>query len=207
MQGFSSRRIAMVGAIAATALFARTADAQRYVSRSHGPTFGVSGAVVGLTGDIADGPSISGGGVQLEVGWFFRASHLGVLMDYVTAGIDDNGPPALKNYSHIGVTGRYLFRDDRNMLRPYVELGLTRREATARLSGALPRTASTHSLGGSLGLGAQLFLARSVALDLGGQVGLGTFSDWESNDTPANLVPLKPGSSTIRLGLRLWPGY
>jgi opacity protein-like surface antigen len=201
-----SPRLHSAALVSAIVFGAAALPAQPFMSRSHGPTFGVSAAAVGLTGDNAAAESITGTGVHLELGWHARASHFGVLLDYVDVGLDDEGPPALRDYSHIGVNGRYLFRTDRAMARPYVQIGLLRREVTSRVGVTPLRTARSSSVGGTLGGGVQLFVARPVAIDLGAQLALGPFSDWKSNGQLVNVAPLKPASTVLRLGVRFWPG-
>jgi hypothetical protein len=206
----------VVATLAAAITFApdlATAQRGTYSSRSHGPTFGVSLAGVGLStrrGDDDDNLSteFSGAGVQMEVGWFMLDSHFGLVVDYANMNIDDDGPPNIRRYNHIAGLGRYIFRSDRDIARPYLELGISRREVTARTPGPAPRNARAQSIGGALGGGVQLFMARAVAIDLGGQLGLGGFGDWESGDEVVGSIPeLTQASAVIKLGVRFWPGY
>jgi hypothetical protein len=202
-------------ALATTALlssFPAQASAQRgtFSSRSHGPTFGVSLAAVALNteGGRNDNTEFGGAGVHMEVGWHMMSSHFGVLLDYASVNIDDEGPPNIRRYNHIGGVGRYLFRSDRDIVRPYLEIGVNRREVTARTAGLLPRSARTRSVGGAIGGGMQVFLARAVALDLSAQLGLGGFDDWKSGDDEISSLPeVKQATGVLRLGVRFWPGY
>jgi hypothetical protein len=190
-----------------------SAAAQRgtYSSRSHGPTFGVSLAGVGLStrrgADDDLKTEFTGAGVQMEIGWHMLDSHFGLLVDYTNVNIDENGPPNVRQYNHLAGLGRYIFRSDRDIARPYVELGINRREVIARTPGPDPRNARAQSIGGALGGGVQLFMARAVAVDLGAQVGLGGFNDWESGDDIITSLPeLTQSTAVVRLGVRFWPG-
>lgn len=213
MQHTLSIRSAVFTLAAAALLVPDVVTAQRgtYSSRSHGPTFGVSLAGVGLSTRRGDGNTateFTGSGVQMEVGWNMLESHFGLLVDYASMNINDGGPPNVRRYSHIGGLGRYMFRSDRDIVRPYLEVGISRREITARTSGDSPRNARTQSIGGAIGGGMQVFLARPVALDFGAQLGLGGFQDWESDDDVISSLPeVTQSTAVIRLGLRFWPGY
>lgn len=200
-------------AFGAAALLAPSiASAQRssFASRSHGPTFGVSLAGVGLSTRRGDGNTateFSGTGVQMEVGWQMLESHFGIILDYASMNIDGGGPPDVRRYNHIAGLGRYIFRSDRDIVRPYVEVGINRREVTARTSGLLPRTARAEGIGGTIGGGMQVFLARPVALDFGLQLGLGGFNDWKSDGSTVGSLPaLTQSTGVVRLGVRFWPG-
>jgi len=211
------RRFQFVAAIAvaSTAVLFVTpvaVEAQRgpLSSRSHGPTFGVSLAGVGLSTRGSDDNSrdIAGTGVQMEVGWNMLTSHFGLLLDYASINVDEDGPPNIRGYSHIAGLGRYMFRADRDIVRPYLEIGISRREVTGRTPGPDPRSARTQSIGGAIGGGMQVFLARPVALDFGAQLGLGGFDDWKSGDNIVGSLPeLNQSSAVVRLGIRFWPGY
>lgn len=188
-------------------------DAQRGAlsSRSSGPAFGVSLAAVSLrtrADDSFRSRDFSGAGVQMEVGWHMLASRFGLLLDYANISIDESGPPQIRSYNHIAGLGRYMFRSDRDITRPYLELGLNRREVIGRTPGPLRRTVRTQSIGGTVGGGFQVFLARPVALDFGAQLGLGSFGDWERGDDiiSGGMPELEQGTMIVRLGVRFWPG-
>ena len=76
MSKYLSARIVAATLAAALTLAPDLATAQRgtYSSRSHGPTFGVSLAGVGLSTRRGSDDNLSteftGAGVQMEVGWF-----------------------------------------------------------------------------------------------------------------------------------------
>ena len=151
MSKYLSARIVAATLAAALTLAPDLATAQRgtYSSRSHGPTFGVSLAGVGLStrrGSDDDNlkTEFTGAGVQMEVGWFMLDSHFGLVIDYANMNIDEDGPPNVRQYNHIAGLGRYMFRSDRDIARPYLELGISRREVTARTPGGTPRNAPSR---------------------------------------------------------------
>ena len=197
----------------ATAVVPSALEAQRgsLNSRSSGPSFGVSLAAVSLSTRADDdfrSRDFSGAGVQMEVGWHMLASRFGLLLDYANITIDENGPPNIRSYNHIAGLGRYMFRSDRDITRPYLELGLNRREVIGRTPGPVRRTVRSQSIGGTVGGGFQVFLARPVSLDFGAQLGLGAFGDWERGDDviSGGMPELEQGTVVIRFGVRFWPG-
>ncbi len=108
--------------------------------------------------------------------------------------------------TQIDLGARYVFLGTAQNLRPYVELGIARREVSqlnVLIAQVEPSAVTSSTVGVTGGAGAHLFVNSRLAIDAAVTVAPGTFSEWSAFGRPfgsANATTLG-----IRAGIKMWP--
>jgi opacity protein-like surface antigen len=197
---------AVLGAVFSSSL---SAQASGNMSRSNGLAVGFSGTGTSVTTqNEGDKRTQYGYGYQVEGSFgFAKRFALGIEYAYSNINNSEHGeefePYTL---SHVGLIGRYFFRDDTKRARPYAEIGVLQRTINVdSTDNANEANLESTSLGVGLGFGAAFFVTSRLALDISGQAGLGTFTEWKANGNDIQGVgDVKASSLILRLGARFY---
>ena len=192
--------IALVAGIITACLSAQHVDAQDVRSNTKG--FTVGGGLLGssISTDISGRTvSESGGGLNFEAGYGFTP-RLTVFLGLYGSTIDSDLDYSL---SQVDLGVRYLFRDTDKQARPYIEGALAGRQFRSDIGDAVTIKASSGGL--SFGGGVQVFFSPKIALDLGVNYSLGSFSDWNANGVSFPFRDIDATSTNVRVGVRFWP--
>lgn len=187
--------------LAALAVFTST-TAQSQARRSTGGGLTVGGGLIGTSvSSSADDVRLReyGRGLNVEIGWGFTA-HLAGYLGINRATISSDFDYSL-NQTELGL--RYLFRGTDKRVRPYLEGAAARRTLRTDFFGI--STVKGNSPSVLFGGGVQLFVSPKVALDLGLNHTLGTFSGWTENGLSIPEGDEYATSTNIRIGVRFWP--
>jgi hypothetical protein len=202
-------RATIRGLIAALTLTSTIAGAQPTftgtMSDTRGASLGASftGASVGTT-EGGTTTTESGAGFQVE-GMYGINRRFAIGLDYARANIDAADGFGQYTLSHIGGIGRLFFRDESKRARPYLEGAILRREIAVDFTdGFDDATVKANSLGGGLGGGVQIFAKPTLAFDISGQYGFGSFADWTVNGLNVPAPEVTATSFTLRLGARFY---
>lgn len=191
-----------------SSLSAQGAAGSGIMSRSKGFALGVSGTgtSVGTTNE-GEQRTQYGYGYQVE-GTFGFAKRFALGVEYAYSNIDhsehgeEHTPYTL---SHVGVIGRYFFRDDTKRARPYAEGVVSQRQIQIDSTDSADETdVKSTSLGAGVGFGVAIFATPRLAFDFSGQTGFGTFSDWKSGDRDVAIGDVSASSFILRLGARFY---
>lgn len=142
----------------------------------------------------------SGNGFAGEAGYGFE--HLWLGLQGSVASIDFADIDGSYTLSGVGIAGRYTFRDNTKQARPYLEAGIVQRQISTDFVGSSTVTVKATSGGVSLGGGVAIFLSPRVAIDIGGQYGFGSFSNWKANGATVDMADWQATSFVLRLGGR-----
>ena len=197
---------AFLGALfSSSSLAAQGAAGSGIMSRSRGLSLGFSGTgtSVGTTNE-GEKNTEYGYGYQVEGSFGFgKGFALGV--EYSYSGIDSEIELGPYKLSHVGLIGRYFFRDDTKRARPYAEGVLSQRKITIDSTDSADEVdVTSSSLGAGVGFGVAIFANPRLAFDFSGQTGFGTFSDWKAGDRDVPIGDVSASSFILRLGARFY---
>jgi hypothetical protein len=199
---------AFLGAMfSSSSLSAQAANAGT-MSRSRGFAIGASGTGTSVAAtNEGETRTQYGYGYQVE-GTFGFAKRFAIGLEYSYSNINNSEhgeeyrPYTL---SHVGLIGRYFFRDDTKLARPYAEGVLSQRQITIDSTDNVDESnVKSSSLGAGVGFGVAFFATPRLAFDFSGQTGFGTFSDWKAGDRDVASGDVKASSFILRLGARFY---
>jgi len=178
------------------------------MSRSKGFSVGVSGTDTSVSTTNSDEKRTQYGyGYQVEGAFGFgRGFAIGVEYSYSNINNSEHGaayPPY--TLSHVGLIGRYIFRDDTKRARPYAEGVVSQRQIQLDSTDSADETdVKSTSLGVGVGFGVAIFATPRLALDFSGQTGFGTFTEWKADDRDVAAGDVSASSFILRLGARFY---